>query len=102
MSLTSDGLIISGCLGQKPLPRTLIPLIFFLVISHKLVIYGGAFNPPHLDHVGYDGVVGTLLASVAERVLIIPTGKREDKDYGDISDDHRLRLLELATEDFRD
>ena len=65
-------------------------------------MYGGAFNPPHLDHVGHDGVVGTLLASVAERVLIIPTGKREDKDYGDISDDHRLRLLELATEDFGD
>ena len=72
------------------------------MISHKLVMYGGAFNPPHLDHIGHDGVVGTLLASVAERVLIIPTGKREDKDYGDISDDHRLRLLEIATEDFGD
>lgn len=72
------------------------------MISHKLVMYGGAFNPPHLDHIGHDGVVGTLLGSVAEKVLIIPTGKREDKDYGDISDDHRLRLLELATEDFGD
>lgn len=44
-----------------------------------LVMYGGAFNPPHLDHISLTGIVGKLLETVAERVLIIPTGDRSDK-----------------------
>ncbi|MFZ2255185.1 MAG: hypothetical protein WAW59_06000 [Patescibacteria group bacterium] len=47
--------------------------------KHSLVMYGGAFNPPHLDHTGKDGIIGRLLETITERVIIIPTGKREDK-----------------------
>ncbi len=47
--------------------------------KYPLVMYGGAFNPPHLDHTGTDGIVGKLLDTLTDRVIIIPTGKRDDK-----------------------
>lgn len=63
-------------------------------------MYGGAFNPPHLDHTGRDGIVGRLLETVAERVIIIPTGKREDKWYHGVSDSDRIEMLGRATSEY--
>ncbi|GAB0174472.1 MAG: nicotinate (nicotinamide) nucleotide adenylyltransferase [Candidatus Altimarinota bacterium] len=70
---------------------------------HKspIVMYGGAFNPPHMDHISKEGIVGRLLETVAEKILIIPTGERSDKGYHGISYHNRLEMLRLATEDFR-
>lgn len=63
------------------------------------VMYGGAFNPPHHDHTG---IVATLLEKVAKKVIIIPTGKRDDKHYSSVSDTFRENMIRLATEDFGD
>lgn len=71
-------------------------------MTHELVMYGGAFNPPHLDHTGEDGVLGTLLKTVSKRVLLIPTGIRSDKDYENVTPRERLTLLEYATEAYGD
>ena len=71
-------------------------------MTHELVMYGGAFNPPHLDHTGEDGVLGTLLKTVSTRVLLIPTGIRSDKDYENVTPRERLTLLEYATEAYGD
>lgn len=68
--------------------------------KHELIMYGGAFCPPHLDHTGPEGIVATLLEDVAEKVLIIPTGKREDKLYDGTSDVDREHMLRLAVEEF--
>lgn len=65
--------------------------------KHSIVMYGGAFNPPHLDHTGTDGIIGRLLDTMTEKVVIIPTGKREDKGYHGISDIHRMEMLMRAT-----
>ncbi len=65
--------------------------------TQEYVMYGGAFNPPHQDHTG---IIATLLANVAEKVIIIPTGKREDKDYSSVSNEVREDMIRLATEDF--
>ena len=63
-------------------------------------MYGGAFNPPHLDHTWEDGIVGRLLDTMAERVIIIPTGKREDKWYHGVSEADRIEMLRLATQEY--
>lgn len=48
------------------------------IMRHERVMYGGAFNPPHRDH---SGIISRLLEEVSDSVLIIPTGKRIDKEY---------------------
>lgn len=63
-------------------------------------MYWWAFNPPHLDHAGKDGIIGKLLDSLTEKVLIIPTGNRNDKTYHGVSDRDRLNMLRLATEEY--
>jgi len=65
--------------------------------THEMVMYGGAFNPPHKDHTG---IIGKLLESTAEKIIIIPTGKRDDKDYSDVTDKERESMIRLATEEF--
>ncbi len=65
-----------------------------------LVMYGGAFCPPHLDHFGHQWVLGKLLDAIAERVIIIPTGPRIDKWYHGVSDRQRLDMLHIARADF--
>jgi nicotinic acid mononucleotide adenylyltransferase len=68
--------------------------------KHEIVMYGWAFCPPHMDHTGPNGIVATLLHGVAEKVIIIPTGKREDKSYDWTNDVDRENMLKLAVEDF--
>jgi nicotinic acid mononucleotide adenylyltransferase len=65
--------------------------------THEYVMYGWAFNPPHQDH---GGIIRTLLENTAERVIIIPTGKRDDKEYSLVSDSAREDMIRLATEEF--
>ncbi len=65
--------------------------------THEMVMYGGAFNPPHLDHTG---IISKLLEQTAEKVIIIPTGRRDDKSYMDVSDKDRESMIRLATEEF--
>jgi len=65
-------------------------------------MYGGAFSPPHLGHTGEKGILGTLLSQVAEKVILIPTGFRTDKQYDGVSGDDRIHMLRLATEEYRD
>lgn len=65
--------------------------------THEMVMYGGAFNPPHLDHTG---IVSKLLEQTAEKVIIIPTWRRDDKSYMDVSDKDRESMIRLATEEF--
>ncbi len=62
-------------------------------------MYGGAFNPPHLDH---GRIVAELLGNLTDKVLIIPTGRRNDKRYPGVADVDRELMLRLATEDFGD
>lgn len=70
--------------------------------KHDVVMYGGAFNPPHLDHTGKYGIIGKLLDTITDKVIIIPTGKREDKGYHGVSDNDRLEMLRLAIEEYGD
>ncbi len=65
--------------------------------THEMVMYGGAFNPPHRDHAG---IIEKILENTAEKVIIIPTGKRDDKNYSDVSHTDRETMIRLATEDF--
>lgn len=65
--------------------------------TYEYAMYGGAFNPPHQDHTG---IIATLLAHSAQKVIVIPTGKRMDKDYSTVSDQLREDIIRLATEDF--
>lgn len=68
-------------------------------MKHSLVMYGGAFNPPHLDHTR---IIAQLLEHLADSVLIVPTGKRYDKAYSGVTETDRERMVRLAVEDFGD
>ena len=65
----------------------------------KTVLYGGAFDPPHLGHQAV--AVAVLRQTEAERLVIVPSGPRFDKAYK-TAERHRRRILELFTESFAD
>ncbi len=57
----------------------------------KTLIYGGAFNPPHLAHTG---VIEELMGHPeTEKVIILPSGTRLDKSFG-ISEIHRIGMIQ--------
>lgn len=65
----------------------------------KTLIYGGAFDPPHLAH---EYIVRTLAERYKpERLLIVPSGERYDKVYK-VALEHRIRILSIFAEDLMD
>ncbi|MBP9821566.1 MAG: nicotinate-nicotinamide nucleotide adenylyltransferase [Candidatus Pacebacteria bacterium] len=61
----------------------------------KVLIFPGAFNPPHLGHVS--AIQKTLQSYPFDEVWIIPSGRREDKKIV-TSYEHRRALNELFIE----
>lgn len=58
----------------------------------KIVIYGGAFNPPH---VGHAAVIKMVLEKFpCDEIWVIPSADRRDKKVG-TDGEHRLRMVEL-------
>lgn len=57
-----------------------------------IYIFGGAFDPPH---VGHAAIVKSILAKKhPEKIIIIPSSARNDKNYA-VSDEHRLKMLRI-------
>ena len=64
----------------------------------RIGIYGGAFDPVHYTHLSVAQAVTTHLA--LDRLIWVPTGMAWHK-LSQLSDaEHRVRMLELAFEDF--
>ncbi len=57
-------------------------------------LYGGAFDPVHLGHLGVAEVAGRQ--SGLERIIFVPTGKPPHRDGPHASAEDRLRLLQAA------
>lgn len=65
----------------------------------KTLIYGGAFDPPHLAH---EHIVQSIAEQYRpEKILIIPSGQRSDKSYKVVLE-HRVRILSIFAEDLAD
>lgn len=61
-----------------------------------IFIFGAAFDPPHSGH---SAIIRALLHySNPEKIIIIPSGKRNDKNYH-VNDEHRLKMLEIFCEE---
>lgn len=54
----------------------------------KVLIYPGAFNPPHLGHISV--LKNALENNSFDEVWIIPSGKREDKNISTSYEDRRV------------
>lgn len=64
--------------------------------SQKILVFGGAFNPPTTAH---EAIIQALLDLPGfDEVWILVSGDRLDK-YMDISDEHRMRMVELIKKD---
>lgn len=64
-----------------------------------MYIFGAAFDPPH---VGHSAIIRALLHyKNPEKIIIIPSGKRNDKSYN-VSDEHRLAVLEIFASEIGD
>ena len=64
-----------------------------------IYIFGGAFDPPH---VGHTAIVKSILAKKhPEKIIIIPSSARNDKNYA-VSDDHRLVMLRIFVDEIDD
>ena len=60
--------------------------------NKKILIFGGAFNPPHLDHAS---IIGTLLKQFpCDEIWVMPSADRHDKTIG-VSGEHRLKMIEI-------
>ncbi len=66
--------------------------------TKKIVIYGGAFNPPHLGHAA---VLDLLLKNFScDEVWIIPSASRKDKQIAVSGRDRKNMLEELLRHGF--
>lgn len=64
-----------------------------------IYIFGAAFDPPH---VGHSAIVRALLHyKNPEKIILMPSGKRDDKEYN-VSDTHRLTMLEMFCREIGD
>ena len=60
------------------------------------VVFGGAFDPPHLEHSRVTKIACSFLG--AERLVIVPTYKPPHKSGGTLAFDHRVALAKIAFE----
>ena len=61
-----------------------------------IFIFWWAFDPPH---VGHTAIVKSILAKKhPEKIIIIPSSARNDKQYH-VSDEHRLAMLEIFVDE---
>jgi nicotinate-nucleotide adenylyltransferase len=75
-------------------------------IEHrKIVIYGGAFNPPRIGHAAVIKMVLEYLSDPthkdvygASEVWVMPSADRADKKVG-VSGEHRLKMLEIMLQE---
>lgn len=64
-----------------------------------IYVFGAAFDPPH---VGHSAIVRALLHYKSpEKIILMPSGKRNDKNYH-VSDEHRLAMLEMFRDEVGD
>lgn len=61
--------------------------------NKKIIIYGGAFNPPHLGHMAVVESIARLFP--CGEIWVMPSGDRKDKRIS-VAGNHRVRMLELA------
>lgn len=60
-----------------------------------IALFGGAFDPPHLGHTAI--IINLLKRSEFDKIVIIPTGPRKDKNYH-IPDILRKEMIQLWKE----
>ena len=64
-----------------------------------IYIFGSAFDPPH---VGHSAIIRALLHHKnPEKIILVPSGKRDDKSYH-VSDEQRLAMLEMFCREIGD
>lgn len=63
----------------------------------KIAIFGGAFNPPHIEHIN---MINALLLNGYDKVVIVPSSNPPHKNCR-ISFEHRINMLKLATKDIK-
>ena len=64
-----------------------------------IYIFGAAFDPPH---VGHSAIIRAIFHyKNPEKIIIIPSGKRDDKSYH-VSDEHRLAMLQIFCDEIND
>ncbi len=66
-------------------------------IIKKIVIFGGAFNPPHVGHM--TGIEAVLRNFPADEIWLLPSADRRDKKI-DVSGKHRVRMLKICLSEF--
>lgn len=61
-------------------------------MKKKIVIYGGAFNPPHIGHaIAIDETIRTF---VCDEIWIMPSANRRDKNIN-VSGKHRVNMIKI-------
>ena len=64
-----------------------------------IYIFGAAFDPPHSGH---SAIIRALLHyKNPEKIIIIPSGKRNDKSYN-VSDEYRKKMCDIFIEEISD
>ncbi|MBI4215519.1 MAG: nicotinate-nicotinamide nucleotide adenylyltransferase [Parcubacteria group bacterium] len=65
--------------------------------NKKIVIYGGAFDPPHIGHAMV--IDNVLRLFPCDEIWILPSGNRADKTIK-VSKEHRFTMISLLLFDF--
>ncbi|MBI3633436.1 MAG: adenylyltransferase/cytidyltransferase family protein [Candidatus Vogelbacteria bacterium] len=58
----------------------------------KVVIYGGAFNPPHIGHAA--AIENIIRLFPCDEVWVMPSADRHDKAIS-VNGEHRLKMLQI-------
>ena len=65
-------------------------------MSKKIVIYGGAFNPPHIGHA--IAIENVLRLFPCDEIWVMPTADRHDKKIK-VDGVHRVQMLNLMVQE---
>lgn len=61
--------------------------------KRKIIIYGGAFNPPHIGHA--IAIESAMRLFACDEIWLMPSSDRRDKKIS-VSGKHRIKMLELT------
>lgn len=62
----------------------------------RIVVYGGAFNPPHLGHAAAVEIVSRFFP--CGEIWLLPSADRPDKKIG-VNGEHRLKMVEIMAKE---
>lgn len=89
-------MIYEACCGEHASFSEVNKIVTNQKFDKKIVIYGGAFNPPHVGHAA--AIENVIRLFSCDEIWVMPSADRHDKAMSVIGDD-RLAMLQMMVDE---